>query len=120
MGRSYVQTEPLEKALVEIVGTAHVVPMLLCGLAKGTDHSNRFVVERIILPYIETSMIYDDVDREESFKLHCRKLMDVYADYPSMLNAYGTLRRHYGTRVHRLRRHYFQAGFDNVEVELVQ
>lgn len=94
--------------------------MLLSGLAKDTDQSDQFIVERVILPYIETSMIYDDADREESFRLHCRKLMDVYADYPSMLNAYGALRRHYGIHVHQLRRHYFQAGFDNVEVELVQ
>lgn len=94
--------------------------MLLYGLDKDTDHSDRFIVERVILPYIETSMIYDDVDREESFKLHCRKLMFIYADYPSMLNAYGTLRRYYGTHIHRLRHHYFQAGFDNVEVEIVQ
>ncbi len=119
MGRSFVPTEHSEKALVEIVGVSLTTTMLYRGLREDVEASDRYIAAKIIKPYIEMTMMYEPYDREQAFKLHCKILMDVYSNYAHVMNAYGTLRRHYGSYLHKLRSMYFHAGFDNIEVDLI-
>ena len=96
-----------------------MITLLHHGLREDVEASDYFIADRIIKPYIELTMMYDQHDREEAFRLHAAKLLAIYKDRIAMLNAYGALRRQYGIYISQLRNLYFQAGYDNIEVDLI-